>query len=134
MDLIITRYGKSDKQTIGSGYVVNTEGFIDYEFCTLELPWLNNKRKISCIPVGEYKVKKRWSKRFKNHFHIQDVDSRKWILIHKGNYHTDILGCILVGDDLGYINSDEEIDVKNSKDTMDILLSKLPNEFTLKIN
>jgi len=132
MKLLIERYPNSEKQTIGNGYVLKND-FIQFEFRTLELPWLNNKRKVSCIPTGDYKVKKRYSKKFGNHFHIQNVKDRSYILIHKGNYYTDILGCILVGDDLSYINDDNEIDVVNSVNTMKQLLKRLPNKFDLSI-
>jgi len=132
MKLLIERYPNSEKQTIGNGYVLEND-FIKFEFKTLELPWINNKRKVSCIPTGDYKVKKRHSKKFGNHFHIQNVKDRSCILIHKGNYYTDILGCILVGDDLSYINDDNEIDVVNSVNTMKQLLKRLPNKFDLSI-
>ena len=132
MELLIERYPNSDKQTIGNGYVLEND-FIKYEFKTLELPWRNNEQRVSCIPCVEYKVIKRKSKKFGYHFHIQNVDNRSYILIHKGNYYTDILGCVLVGDDLNDINGDNYIDVVNSTKTMEKLLKLLPNEFNLKI-
>ena len=133
MKLLISRYNDSKKQTIGNGYVLDDNDFIKYEFSTLELSWKNNKKRESCIPIGDYKVKKRYSKKFGNHFHVQNVKDRSYILIHKGNYYTDILGCILVGNDLRYINGDNEIDVINSTKTMKELLKILPNEFNLCI-
>ena len=132
MKLLISRYPSSEHQTIGNGFILDND-FIKYEFKTLELAWNNNKVRESCIPIGDYKVKKRKSKKFGNHFHIQNVKDRSYILIHKGNYYTDILGCVLVGDDLSYINGDNEIDVVNSSKTMKELLKRLPNEFDLKI-
>jgi len=72
----------------------------------LELPWKDNQQKVSCIPLGTYSVKRRHSDRFKEHFHIQDVPNRTWILIHPGNYYTQIMGCVLVGGGFSDINND----------------------------
>jgi len=132
MELLIERYPHSKKETIGSGFVLDND-FIKYEFLTLELPWKDNQRRVSCIPIGEYTVVKRWSKKFGNHFHVLDVPNRDYILIHKGNYHTDILGCILPGDDLDDINDDNEVDVINSTKTLNKLIKLLPSEFKLRI-
>jgi hypothetical protein len=73
--------------------------FIDgkYECFTLELPWKENKRQVSCIPTGTYKVVHRTSPKYKDHLHIIGVPNRDLILIHTGNSAKDILGCILVG-------------------------------------
>jgi hypothetical protein len=95
----------------------------------LELPWRNNERKVSCIPEGLYKVVKRLSPKYGNHFHITDVDGRDWILIHHGNYTRDILGCVLVGRTHADIDRDGIIDVTHSKATMDELNKVAPNEF-----
>lgn len=64
---------------------------------------------------------------------MRGVDGRTYILIHPGNFYTDIEGCILVGSDLSDINADGLIDVINSGDTMDKLLELMPNKFNLTI-
>ena len=134
MRLLISRYVDTGKQYIGNGFLLSDDdNLIQFEFRTLELSRKNNKKNVSCIPIGDYKVKKRRSKKFGWHFHIQDVDNRDLILIHKGNYYTDIEGCVLVGDDIQYLNKDDEIDVVNSSKTMKKLLKKLPKEFNLTI-
>ena len=132
MKLLIERFPSSEKQTIGNGFVLEDD-FIQFEFRTLELPWLDNEKQKSCIPIGDYVVKKRKSKKFGDHFHIQNVIDRSYILIHQGNYYTDILGCVLVGSDIANINKDNELDVVNSKTTLKKLLKLLPFEFNLKI-
>lgn len=104
------------------------------EICsTLELPWLENIRRISCIPEGEYTVVKRFSPKYKNHFYILDVPNRDWILIHHGNFYTDTLGCILVGQNYIDINNDGLLDVTNSVATMNKLNNMLPEKFKLII-
>jgi len=97
------------------------------------LPWKNNERNISCIPLGIYDVKKRTSKKFYNHFHVLDVPNRSFILLHHGNYYTDIRGCILVGQDIEDINGDGNEDVVNSKLEMKSLLALMPDTFKLHI-
>ena len=132
MELLIERYPHSKKETIGSGFVLEND-FIKYEFNTLELPWKNNEKRVSCIPIGDYKVVKRRSKKYGNHFHILDVPNRSYILIHNANFYTQILGCVAVGSDLSDINGDNEIDVIDSVNTLEKLVKLLPDEFDLKI-
>ncbi|NCU05568.1 MAG: hypothetical protein GXC73_16475 [Chitinophagaceae bacterium] len=52
---------------------------------TIELPWLANKQRISCIPEGRYELTKRYSQRYKHHLHVNDVEGRTLILIHAFN-------------------------------------------------
>ncbi|MFV8351785.1 DUF5675 family protein [Flavobacterium sp. XS2P14] len=62
---------------------------------TIELPWLNNQRRISCVPEGEYVLQKRFSPKFKWHLHLRNVPGRDLILIHPANdAATELLGCI----------------------------------------
>ncbi len=124
----IKRIEYTDKQTLGSMYFNGKE-----VAKTLELADKNNAPKISCIPKGNYKVVRRYSQKYGNHFHITDVPNRSFILIHNGNYHTQILGCVLVGKAHADINKDGYKDVTASRDKMKELLALLPNEFTLTI-
>lgn len=100
---------------------------------TLELPWKQNKQNISCVLPRTYIVKKRFTEKFKWHFHLQDVEERTWILIHPGNYTRQIQGCILPGLKHKDIDGDGIIDVVDSKKAMDKLLAILPDEFELEI-
>jgi hypothetical protein len=93
------------------------------EYKTLELAWKNNERGKSCIPVGTYKVKKHKAPKFGDSFWLQGTEPRQEILIHKGNYHTDIRGCILVGFAHKDINNDGLIDVHDSGNAMKELLT-----------
>jgi len=66
---------------------------------TMELPWRNNQRDISCIPEGLYTCKLVFSPSFKGtYFQIMDVPGRGNILLHKGNVLANTLGCVLVGE------------------------------------
>jgi hypothetical protein len=64
---------------------------------TLELPWLDNKPDVSCIPTGVYSVIPYSSEKYPNVYEISLVEYRSNILMHIGNYSKDTKGCILVG-------------------------------------
>lgn len=127
MTIKLRRFESGEKQTLGMMEIAGRKIY------TLELAWKNNQKKVSCIPVGDYHVVKRVSEKYGNHFHVTDVFNRDFILIHHGNYYTDILGCILVGFGLADINKDGLQDVTSSKKAMDFINKNLPNEFTLSI-
>ncbi|KAA5531785.1 DUF5675 family protein [Paenimyroides baculatum] len=62
---------------------------------TIELPWRENKKRISCIPEGTYILRKRYSEKFKWHFVLLDVPNRSGILIHPANdAQKELQGCI----------------------------------------
>ena len=100
---------------------------------TIELAWKNNARRTSCIPVGAYTVIKRKSNKYGNHFHVLNVPGRDMILIHSGNYYSDSLGCIIVGAGFAHINSDNLIDLYDSKITLRKMFTAFPDRFKLLI-
>ena len=126
MKIIITRYQSDTKQTIGTAELCENDGSIVAKWHSLELPNLDNQRRISRIPKGTYKARKHNSPKFGRSLWLQDVPNRSEILIHKGNYHSDILGCILLGKQLSDINKDGFRDVTQSgvavKELMDLLV------------
>lgn len=77
---------------------------------TLELPWNDNKQRVSCIPEGEYILRKRYSpvvkrssgQEFSRGWEVTDVENRTYIMIHPGNYVRNFLGCIGVGLSKGF--------------------------------
>lgn len=124
MKAIIAReYGKM--QTLGRLVVFDGKEIL-LKVLTLELPDLGNQKNISCIPEGKYEVHRIYSPKFGNCFHLQDVPGRSAILIHRGNYTKDTMGCILVG--LNHI----DIDNDGLKDVSDstIAMNKLLNTIT----
>ncbi|MEM1134945.1 MAG: DUF5675 family protein [Bacteroidota bacterium] len=132
---LLIRLQDNGKQTIGELRVYNQHELV-FSCFTLELPYRDNKRRVSCIPKGTYLVKKRRDRRsrFKyDHLHVQNVPGRSWILFHRGNYHHQIEGCVLVGKGLVDINRDGQLDVTSSKVTFVKLMKVLPEEFILEI-
>lgn len=101
----LLRTSTSDQGTEG---MIVTDNFV----CkTLELPWRENKRSISCIPSGKYNVVIRKSPKYGSVYWVQDVPNRTWILIHSGNWAGDtekgfkshVNGCILLGKKHGWL-------------------------------
>lgn len=136
MRVVIERFRTQlncNKQTIGILFVIDDLNRIISTCNTLELPDFNNQKKISNIPVGKYKVVKRSSAKYGNHFHILNVPNRDYILIHQANYVRQLEGCIAVGNMFTDIDKDGLIDVANSVATMNTLNKLLPSEFDLEI-
>lgn len=82
---------------------------------TLERPWKNNVKDISCIPKGTYTCK--WTYSFKfplGSYEVMNVLNRSGIRFHRGNYFFDVDGCILFGSGFNDINHDGKMDVINS--------------------
>lgn len=124
----------SEKATYGELSVIDDHNII-FECKTLELPWKDNQRMISCIPEGEYMVwkMKPTAKRKYEYFWVKDVPGRDSILFHPGNYTSQILGCILPGESHTDLNKDGIKDITNTTATLKILTSILPDKFKLTI-
>jgi hypothetical protein len=100
-----------------------TNGQLTYEgkhICnTIELPWLDNRRRLSCIPEGEYFLKKRYSRKYKWHIQILQVPDRSLILLHPANNAlVELNGCIapvtkLSGAGTGIMSHNAFIRLKN---------------------
>ena len=126
-NLLIIRNIFTDQSTMGELFL-NGEKMCD----TLELPWLDNKRSISCIPDGEYKARLRYPRESGSrdylHILVQDVPDRDYILFHRGNTAKDTRGCILVG-----LKSQQDI-VQNSTLALELLLKEIINLGTTEMN
>jgi Family of unknown function (DUF5675) len=62
---------------------------------TIELPWKENEKRISCIPEGEYLLQKRYSRKFHWHLEVVAVENRSLILLHPANNALkELNGCI----------------------------------------
>lgn len=133
MKAFLLRLHFSKKQTLGLLQFFEGTGKI-FECKTMELPWKNNAPYVSCIPAGIYKVKKHDSPKFGRSFHVLNVQNRSEILIHRGNYNRDTLGCILPGMDFKDIDNDGLKDVKSSAVAMEHLWDVAPDEFTLTVS
>lgn len=130
--MLIVREPSEAKQTLGT-MTIFEGGKPIKEYKTMELDWEENKFQNSCIPPGIYPVEKRYSPKYGNHFHVKDVPNRDMILIHIGNYHSDLLGCIAPGLKHIDINKDGLKDVTSSLVAMKELNQIMPPTFQLEI-
>lgn len=73
-----------------------TNGELKLVVCnTIELPWLQNQRNVSCIPEGRYELKLRTTAKRGQHLLVVNVKGRDGILIHPANdAKTELHGCI----------------------------------------
>lgn len=120
---------KQEDCTVG----VMTVGGSDFRCFTLELPDRGNHPKISCIPAGTYSYFKRNSPTNGDVLELRGVHNRTNIQVHKGNYTSDVVGCILVGKTIADINGDGIPDVTSSGDTLKQLLSHVEDEGVIVI-
>ena len=122
MELI--RDDQDDVRTMG--YLLDGE---DRLAETLELPWRDNQRGISCIPEGTYKCELAPSpSRGYSVYWLQNVPGRQDVQIHIGNFPKDIRGCILVGEERGVDQ------VVHSKRAFDAFMARMGGkDFTLTI-
>ena len=131
--LILERNKSSLYSTTGKLLLVDNSNNLIIQLQTLERPWVFNERKISCIPTGQYLVKRHVSPKFGQCFKVQDVKGRSDILIHSGNVVKDTLGCILVGLTRGSVDDSGSAMICNSRKAMAVLLALIDKEIILHI-
>lgn len=131
MNKIIIDSVKYEDCTLGRIDVQGPSG--RFRCFSLELPWLNNRTDISCIPEGEYKYFARTSPSNGQVLELADVPDRTYIQIHAGNYTRQIRGCILVGDSIRYLDDDFIPDVTNSRNMLAEVLRYAGKEGTIEI-
>lgn len=131
----LLRMRTSDMGT--EGMLITEDGF---QCKTLELPWLDNQRSISCIPSGKYEVQIRISRKYGKVYWVRNVPNRSYILIHSGNfggridkgYKSHIRGCILLGMKHGWLG--EQKAILNSRITVRKFVNHMKyEEFLLKV-
>ena len=140
--LLSRSYG--EKQTTGCLSVYDEDTEV-YQCKTLELPYLQNHKNISCIPPGEYECERITHRKYGVCWIVLNVPNRSGIIFHAGNFaserilleraieynvkQVDTLGCILPGLRHFDLNKDGNIDVADSTMAMNALRAILPNKF-----
>jgi len=90
MEISILRFQSNENGTNGK---LSIDGVDVCE--TIELPWKNNDKGLSCIPEGRYEVVKRVSEKHGKHLLVKDVPERSLILFHPANNAIqELRGCI----------------------------------------
>jgi hypothetical protein len=133
MTIYILRDQQTADYTSGLLWVVDNKGRSVFHCKTLELPWFNNRKQMSCIPAGIYTSYLHHSPKFGNCISIPNVPGRSEILLHVGNFVSDTKGCILVGKARTVLHGMQTATVHNSKIALRELLSFLPNKFVIHI-
>ena len=108
MEITLERFCYHPEGTLG---VLTVGG---EEFYTVERPWEENLPRISCIPEGEYEMKRRKSPKFGWCWEVKDVPNRTYILFHSANFPDELQGCIAPGISL----MTDRIAVSRSRDAM----------------
>ena len=102
-------------------------------FLTLEPPWKNNEKYVSCIPQGGYYCERRHSQRFETDvFQILNVENRTSIIIHPGNLLKDTHGCILIGTSFGEIGN--HYGILQSKRAFGLFMFLMKNETVMYLD
>jgi hypothetical protein len=107
------------------------------ECLTLELPWRDNQRNISCIPACRYICRMITRPNGSREYEVTNVRGRTAILFHSGNTVRDIQGCILPGSRFGTLRHNDGVTnraVLESKAANDAFKAKLGGkDFELNI-
>jgi hypothetical protein len=100
----------------------------------LELPWKENKRGISCIPPGVYRVIRQPPKEGRPYpyFRLPEVPGRSGILIHRGTNPSHSRGCLLVASRFKNINT-EFPELEESGKKLQWMIETLSAEWELEI-
>lgn len=117
-----------DERTLGD--LITEEGEVLIK--TMELPWLDNESEKSCIPekIG-YLAQWQFSLHLGWIYRLSGTDPRTCIDIHKGNFTSQILGCIETGDKYGELNG--EFAILDSGSALQKLYDYAGEEFQLNI-
>ena len=100
---------------------------------TLELPWRNNAIGKSCIPAGNYEVKRWHSSVLGTCYAFDDSETfpRTAIRIHVANWARDLRGCIALGKTTAMLEGLPA--VTSSRETLNKVLGDYPKGFCLHV-
>ena len=101
-------------------------------FTTLEETWLDNQKRISCIPEGVYECVKYSGTKYKDVWKVKDVPNRTAILFHWGNTERNTAGCILVGRNFSQFGT--VYGIGRSREAFNMMRKRVPDKFTLHIH
>lgn len=100
MNLTLTRTQLNANCTLGQ--IVLDDGTILY---SLELPWKDNQKNISCVPPGVYKLIPYTSPKHDSTWYLENEElgvggagsERSFCEIHSANWASQLEGCIALG-------------------------------------
>lgn len=133
MNIKVTRERSADTGTPG---VLHVSG-IDWYCRTLELPWRNNEKGISCIIADTYRATVGDSPSLhRKVLRLEDRYGRTDVLVHNGNWagdvskglETQVHGCTLVGSGYAEIENHKgapQLGIINSVKTLEAFLAAI---------
>lgn len=131
MNIKLYRYMYESDDQGTPGYLI-MPGF---RCVSLELPWRDNKKGISCIPPGKYKIKPGESSRKlggrTDLYLIHGTEPRTWVFFHAGNwagdkamgYRSDSKACVLLGS--AHTTMYKQKAISNSQNTIKDFMDEL---------
>lgn len=115
-----------------SSHVLGVLSLADRPICfSLELPWLDNLKRRSCVPSGDYTANVEHHKLLGQVARLSDVPERSGILIHSANFARELEGCIAPA-----MRFDKEAGVMaglDSKKALQKIFNLISQRFTLQI-
>ena len=119
-EVILIRHTVTTDYSLGRLYIKDEDGCINEIGVCLERGWQDNKSNISCVPTGNYELKLEYSPRFQcSLWELKGVPNRSECKIHSANYWHQLNGCIAPGERFAHIDGDGDLDVTNSRKTLD---------------
>ena len=128
-EIFINRVFQNDHKTLSVAGVMNEPDYL-YEFTTIELPWRDNTRGISCIPEGTYQGESILKSNNKYAILLKDVPDRDGIFISSANFVRQLEGCISPGTK----DKDGVIDTVSSRVALGTLETIFPVGSEMKIH
>jgi hypothetical protein len=117
--IIVYRFWQDTNQTLGNCTILNDDLRPLFSSLSLERGWRDNERNVSCVPLGEYKLKLEYSNKFQRDlWELKGVPNRSECKFHSANYWYQLNGCIALGRDSIDINRDGYSDITSSTSTM----------------
>jgi len=135
MNVTLTSIPSTDQGTFGRFVLEDGTTFF-----SLELPWHDNKRRVSCIPAGVYTCHMINSPKHGECYQVMDVPDRDMIEIHIANvagdedkgFIAELLGCITLGKTIGFLRG--QLAVINSRSAIEEFEKKMEKkDFQLTI-
>ena len=130
--LILLRLSDDGNRTLGLLLVMDNVTKI-FEFATIELPWRNNERQVSCIPAGTYQLTPTKHKKFGDCFLVEGVKGRDGIMLHAANFVSNVRGCVGVGMAHRDIDGDGRLDAAASRQAMSLLVNLIKGSSLITI-
>jgi len=116
--IIRDRVGR--KQSLGTLLIKNETGKVVFHSHLLELGWLNNQSRVSCVPAGKYILKFEFSPKFNRKlWEAYGISGRSECKFHQANFANELEGCFAPGEARFDLNRDGQKDMVNSKDTLE---------------